>query len=144
MLEHQHAVGGGDRDRTARATLTDDDRDHRHLQRQALLGRSGDGFGLPALLRLDSGKRSRRVDQSDDRNPETVGELHQADRLAIAFRLGHAEIVLEPRCGVVAFLMPDQHHPPPIDPREPADDRRIIAERAVAGQGMKSSASPAT
>ena len=63
-----------------------------------------------------------------------IGQPHQPDRLAIALRLGHSEIVLEPRRGVVALLVADQHHPPPVDPREPADDRRIVGERAIAGQ----------
>src|SRR3546814_7153770 len=54
--------------------------------RQALFGRAGDRFRLSALLRLNAGERARGVDERDDRQPEAVGELHQADRLAIAFR----------------------------------------------------------
>ena len=134
MLEHQHAIGRGDGDRAAGAALADDHGDHRHLQRQALLGRAGNRLGLAALLRLDAGKCARRVDQGHHRNPEPVGQLHQADRLAIALGLGHAEIVLEARGGVVALLMADQHHPAAVDPREAADDRGVVRKRAVAGQ----------
>ena len=57
MLEHQHAIGGGDRDRAARAALADDRGDHRHAERQALLGRAGDRLGLAALLGLDARER---------------------------------------------------------------------------------------
>jgi hypothetical protein len=66
--------------------------------------------------------------------PKAVGNLHQADRLAIAFRAGHAEIVLEPAGGVVAFLMADQHHLAAAEAAEAADDRFVLAEAAVAGQ----------
>ena len=76
----------------------------------------------------------RGIDQRDDGDPEPVGQAHQPDRLAIALGLGHAEIVLEARCGVVAFLMPEQHHAPPVDPRQAADDRRIVGESPVPGE----------
>ena len=56
MLEHQHAVGGGDGDCAARAALTDDRGDHRHAERKAFLGRAGDRFRLPAFLRLHARK----------------------------------------------------------------------------------------
>jgi hypothetical protein len=42
--------------------------------------------------------------------------------------------VLEPRRGVVALLVADDHHPPTVDTPQPADDRRIVAECPVAGQ----------
>ena len=41
MLEHQHAVGRGDRDRAARSALADDHRDQRHLQRQGISRSTG-------------------------------------------------------------------------------------------------------
>src|SRR6185369_5987940 len=125
VLEHQHAVGGGDRHRTAGAALTDDDCDHRHLQREALFGRAGDGFGLSPLLRLDPWKSTRRIDQRDDWNTKLVREPHQADRLAIALGFGHPEIVLEPRSGVVAFLVPDQHYAATVDTCKAPDNRWI-------------------
>ena len=70
----------------------------------------------------------------DDRQAEAVGELHQPDRLAIAFGPGHSEIVLEAAGGVVAFLVADQHDPSPAEAAEPADDRLVLAEIAVAGE----------
>ena len=80
------------------------------------------------------GKGARRVDQGDHRQAEAVGELHQPDRLAIAFGPGHAEIVLEAAGGVVAFLVADQHDLAAAQPAEPADDRLVLAEIAVAGE----------
>ena len=122
------------RDRAARPALADDRGDQRHAEREAFLGRAGDRLGLAALLGLDPGKGAGRVDQGHHRQAEPVGQLHQPDRLAIALGLGHAEIVLEPGGGVVAFLMADQHHPAAADPRQAADDRRVVGEIAVAGQ----------
>src|SRR3954470_13196469 len=118
MLEHQHPVGAGDGDRTARSALADDHRDDWNAETKAFLGRARDGFRLPPLLGLDPRERAWRIHQRDDGNTELVRETHQPDRLAIAFRLGHPEIVLEPRGGVVAFLMPDEHDPASIDPCE--------------------------
>jgi hypothetical protein len=132
VLEHQDPVGGGDGDGAARAPFPDDGGDHRHAEREAGLGRAGDRFRLAALLGLDSREGAGRVDQADDGQAEAVGELHQADGLAIAFRLGHAEIVGEPAGRVVAFLMADQHDLAAAQPAEPADDRRVLAESAVA------------
>ena len=134
MFEHQHAIGRGQRNRAPRPAFANHRRDHRHAEREALLGRAGDRFGLSALLGLDPGKCARRVDQCHHRYVEAVGELHQPDRLAVAFGLGHPEIMLEPRGGVVAFLMPDQHHPAPVDLGQPADDGMVVGKRAVARQ----------
>ena len=134
MLEHQHPVRGRDGDRAAASALADDDGDQRDFERQAFLGRAGNGFRLPPLLGLHAGKGARRVDQADDRNSEAVGKAHQADRLPVALRLGHPEIVLEPRRSVVALLMADQHHPMAADGGEAAEDRRIVGEGAVPGQ----------
>src|SRR3546814_7658306 len=100
--------------------------------RQALFGRAGDRFRLSALLRLNAGERARGVDERDDRQPEAVGELHQADRLAIAFGFRHAEIMLHARRDIVALFMPDHHHPAAAKAREPAEDRLIVATLAVA------------
>ena len=134
MLEHQHPVGRSDRDRAARSALADDHRDHRHFQRQALLGRAGDGFGLAALLGLHARKCARSIDQGHDRKAEPVGQRHQPDRLAIAVGLGHAEIVPEARGGVVALLLADQHDLAAVDPGEAADDRGVVGKGAVAGE----------
>ena len=134
VLEHQHALGAGQRHRAARAALADDRRDHRHRQREARLGRAGDRLGLAALLGLDAGIGARRVDQRHHRQAEAAGELHQPDRLAVAFGLAHAEIVLEPALGVVALLVPDQHDLAPADRGEAAHDRLVVAVMAIAGE----------
>ena len=134
MLQHQHAVGGGDRDGAARAALADDDRDIGHAEREAGLGRAGDGLGLAALLGLDAGKGARGVDQRDDRQVEAVGELHQPHRLAVALGPRHAEIVLDAAVGVGALFLADDADRAAAEPAEAADDRLVLAEGAVAGE----------
>ncbi len=133
------------RDRAARHALADDRGDQRHAERKAFLGRAGDRLGLAALLGLDAGKGAGRVDQGDHRQAETVGQVHQPDRLAIAFGPGHAEIVLEAAGGVVAFLLADHARScgRPIRPRPPIIALSSAKLRSPAS-GTKSSTRAAT
>ena len=134
VLEHQHAVGGGDGDGAAGAALADDHGDQRHAERQAAVGRAGDGLGLAALLRADAGVGAGGVDQREHRQAESVGEVHQPHGLAIALRLRHAEVVLDAALGVGALLVADHHHRAAAEAAEPAHDGRVLGEVAVAGQ----------
>ena len=137
MLQHIDAVGGGDRDGAAGAAFADDDRDRRHLERQAGGGRARDGLGLASLLGADAGIGAGSVHQRQKRDLETVGKLHQAHRLAVAFRPHRAEIVLDAACRVRALLLADHRHRLAAEAGEAADDRLIVAEIAVAGQGRE-------
>ena len=132
MFEHHHDIAGRQRDRAARTALADHRRDHRHAERKARLGRARDRLGLPALLGLDAGKRAVGVDQRHDGQAEAIGELHQANRLAIALGLAHPEIVLQPARGIVAALVTDHEDAAPAKRRKAAEDRLIVTERAVA------------
>jgi hypothetical protein len=98
------------------------------------LGGAGDRFGLTAFLGLDAGKGAGRIDQGDHRKAEPIGDLHQPDRLAVAFRPGHPEIVLQAARCVVAFLMADEHHLAAGEPPQAADDRLVLAEIPVSGE----------
>ena len=134
VLQHQHAVGGGDRDGAARAAFADDDRDVGHAELEAGFGRARDGLGLAALLGADAGIGAGGVDQRDHRHVEAVGHLHQPHRLAVALRPRHAEIVLEPALGVGALLVADDADALAAEAAEAADDRVVLAELAVAGE----------
>ena len=135
MFEHDDAVGRGQRDRAARPALADDRRDDGHVEVEARRRRAGDGFGLPALLGLDAGEGPGRVDQRHHRQAEARRHLHQADRLAIPLGPAHAEVVGDAAGGVAALLVADDHDRPPLQPADAADDRRVLAELAVAGEG---------
>ncbi len=95
MLQHQHAARGGDGDRAARPAFADDDRDVRHAELQAGVGRARNRLGLAAFLGADAGIGAGGIDQRQHRNVEAVGHFHQPHGLAIAFRPRHAEIVLQ-------------------------------------------------
>ena len=83
------------------------------------------------------GKGARGVDEGNDRQTETVGKLHQARRLAIAFRPRHAEIVPHPARRVVALLLADDTDRLALESSEAADDGLVLAEIAVAGEGRE-------
>ena len=74
------------------------------LQPRHLAQVVGDGFRLSALLRTQSGIGADHVDQRDDRTVPLLGELHEAQRLAVALRIGLAEIAINPLLGVAALL----------------------------------------
>ena len=137
VLEHQHGVAGGDGERAARAALADDHRDVGRAERETGVGRAGDGLSLAALLGFDPGEGACGVDERDHRQAETVGKVHQPRRLAIAFRPRHAEIVLHPARCVVALLLPEDADRFALESSEAADDRFVLAEIAVAGEGRE-------
>ncbi len=58
----------------------------------------------------------------------------QAHGLAVAFGLGHAEVVPDATLGIRALLMADHDHRAPAEAAEPAHDGLVLGEIAVAGQ----------
>ena len=66
-----------------------------------------------------------------------VGQVENADGLAIAFRHRHAEIVLHPALGVVALFLADKGDRAAAEPRQARHHRLVLAEIAVAGQGRE-------
>ena len=131
MLHHQHAVGDAERNRPAGAALADDQRDHRHPHAETGLDAARDGLGLAALLGLHAGMSARRVDQRQHRHLEALREPEQPRRLAIALRVGHAEVVRDPALGIGALLLADHHDGVAAEAPEPADDGTVLTEGAV-------------
>ena len=134
MLEHQHLVAAGDGDGAAGAALAHHHGDIGHAERQRHVDRAGDRLRLAALLGVYARKGAESIHQRDDRQAESVGELHEPGGLAIALRPRHAEIMLQPALRVGALLLADEADRLAAKPREAADDRRILAEGAVAGE----------
>ena len=89
---------------------------------------------LAALLGAESGPRARRVDEREHRHLELLGELHEAERLAVALGVRHAEVAVEVLLGVAAALVADDHDRLAVEARPAADDRGVLAEGAVAVQ----------
>src|SRR4029077_2733469 len=134
VLQHDHAVGGGNRDGAAGAAFADDRRHIGHADLETGFGRARDRFGLGAFFGADAGISARGVDQRDHRHVEVIRHAHQPGRLAIAFRPRHAEIVLEPAVGVGAFLVADDADALAAEAAEAADDGRVLTVLAVAGE----------
>src|SRR5579859_750307 len=95
ILEHEHAVGEADGQRAARASLADHGGDRGRAQGGHLNQVGRDGRGLAALLGAEPRMRAGDVDQRDHRRAEFLGELHQAQRLAIPLGVRHAEIAAQ-------------------------------------------------
>jgi hypothetical protein len=76
-------------------------------------------------------------DEGEDRQAEFLGNLHQAHRLAVAFRFRHAEVAHRALFGVAALLVADDHAGLAVEAREAADDRLVVGEGAVAVQLME-------
>ena len=132
ILEHQDPIGDAECERTARAALADHDGDHRALEARHHLQRLRDRLGLATLLGAEPGIRARRVDEANDRALESRREPHEARRFAIALGARHAEVAMDVVLRVAALLVAEHEHFPFIELRDAADDRRIVAEAAIA------------
>ena len=64
--------------------------------------------------------------------PQPLGQLHEPHRLAVALGVGHPEVAPDVLVGLGALLLADDHDPPAVDPGQPGDHRRVVAEQAVA------------
>ncbi len=65
---------------------------------------------------------------------EPVGQFHQANGLAIAFGLGHAEAVAHATRRIVALLMAEDRDRAALEAAEPAHDRLVVGKGTVARQ----------
>ncbi|CUJ22821.1 Uncharacterised protein [Achromobacter sp. 2789STDY5608633] len=134
VLQHQHRVAHGDRQRAARTAFTDDGDDHGHLQLGHGVQVVADGFGLAALLGADAGIGARGVDEGEHGNAELLGQAHQAQGLAVAFRTRHAEVARGALLGVAALLVADHHAGRAVEARQAAHDGLVVGVHAVAVQ----------
>ncbi len=75
---------------------------------------------------------ARGVNEGQDRQMEAAGQFDQAAGLAVALGPGHAEIMGHAGFGIVALLGPDDDDWAAVEAPQPADDGRVLAERAVA------------
>jgi len=114
--------------------IADHQTDNRHFEFEAGFDRPGDRFRLAAFLRADAGIGARGIDESDDRQTETVGQIHQALGLAISFRTRHPEIVFHAGFRVVTFFLAEHDDGTAVEASHAADHRVVFRVGAVAGQ----------
>ena len=70
--------------------------------------------------------RALRVDEGQDREPETARQLEYADCLRVALGPCAAEVAVGALLEVAALLMPDERDRAAAEATEPGDDRRIL------------------
>src|SRR5262249_36633379 len=131
VLEHQHLVPDPDSQSAPRAALSRDGYYDWHAQPRHLAQVIGDGFSLAPFLGVDARISSGGVHESEDRAVELLRKLHNAKRLAIAFRFWHAKIPLFALPGRAAFLVAYDDAMLSVEARESRYDGRIIRESTI-------------
>src|SRR6059036_1756040 len=100
--------------RSFAAPLANDHRQNRDRQPRHHQQIVRDRFGLPAFFGSDPWISPRRVNEGEDLTSKFFGQLHQAERLSVALRVWHPEISLHAVLECLSFLVPDDHHRPPV------------------------------
>ena len=134
VLEGQHHVADGDGERAARAALTGDDGDDGRAQRGHVGDVASDGLCLATLFRGGIGSGARGIHEGDHRQAQAFGQLEQAAGLAVALRMGHAEVAADVLLHLVALLVTQEHDPMVAHGGEATDQGWIVTEAPVAVQ----------
>ena len=132
VLEDEYAVGDAERERPTAASLADDRRDDRHGGLRHGREARADRLALPALFGADAGISARGVDERQDREPEPRRHLVHAERLAVALRVRLPEVARHLVLRAPALLVPDDDDGLAVEAGEARDDRRVVAEAAIA------------
>lgn len=134
IFEHKHLIAQADAQCAAGSAFADDIAEYGYAQLGHFEEISGDGFRLSALFGLESGESAGRINKRDDRESEAFGQFHKAERFAVSFRVGHAEVAVLAHFRVHPFLVADEHDRLPVQVSEAAHDGVVIAPAAVAVQ----------
>ena len=89
---------------------------------------------MTTFLGAFSGKGAGGVDQGDNRQAKTVGQIHQTNGFAIAFRPRHTKIASNAGLGIVAFFMANNHNRTVSQTSQPAHDGMIVSKISIPGQ----------
>src|SRR3546814_19982227 len=92
-----------------------------------------DRLRLAALLGAAAGIGAGGVYQGDDRQAEPLRQAHEALRLAVALRAGHAEVVLHPAVDAGALIVANDHHGFAADAPQATADGVVLRAQAFAG-----------
>jgi hypothetical protein len=137
ILQHEDGIAHAKGESAAGAAFADTDHHHGHREARHFAEIARDGLGLSALLGVDSGIGAWSVQKGNDRPAELGGHLHDAQRLAVALGLRHAEIAEKTLFGIATLLLGHDHHRTAFELGEAGDDRRVVTEVAVAVNLLK-------
>ena len=132
MFQHQDPVSDRNGQSSAGATFTGDADDDGGAQARHFTQITGDGLGLTALFRANARIGAGGVNKGDDRQLELFRHLHKTERLAVAFRIWHAEIAVDLLLGIAPLLVADNHDRLAFEAGEAANYGVIIAKVPVA------------
>src|SRR5215208_2726980 len=134
VLENQNVICDPYAQRPSRPTLADHCRYDRNAQLHHFTKIHSDCLRDVALLRSDTWKSAGRIDQGNHRHPEFFAETHQAQGLAITFRMRAPEIAHHILLGVAPLLVSDNDATLAAEHCHPARHCAIVSKAAVAVQ----------
>src|SRR5207237_8267335 len=111
----------------ARAAYADDSRKNGHAEIHDFTDIDCDCFGDVAFFRTDARISAGRIDERNHRQIKFLAELHQAQRLAITFRMRAPEIAHHIFLGIAALLIRDHDAKLLPQHRDPAWHDLVLA-----------------
>src|ERR1700677_1019785 len=91
-----------------------------------------DSLGLATFFRVNAGIGAVGIHKSENRAPEFFCDLHDAQRLAVAFGMRRAEVAIDALLHVAAFLRTDDEDFFAVKTSHSANNGGIVSEGAVA------------
>jgi hypothetical protein len=131
ILQNQHAIRYSQRQRAPRSAFAADHRDRRHPQPRHFQQIARNRLGLAPLLRSQTRKRSRQIDEADHWPPKLLGNLHRPERLAIAFGMRHSEVTPHAILRRSALAVADHQHFFALQARHSASHGLVVAIGAI-------------
>ena len=134
VLQHHQLVSHRNGQCAARAAFANDGGNDGHFELRHFKNIAANGFRLAALFSFDARISARRIDKREHRQLEFFSRLHQAQRLAVAFGLAHAEVAQPAFLGVAPFLVAQHHTGVAIEARQAAHNAQVVSKMPVAVQ----------
>src|SRR6202034_2888447 len=110
VLQNQNTVGNGQRQCTTGTTFPGDGGNGGNPEPGHFAQISRDRFRLASLLGCDTRIGTGEINEGEYRTVEFFRNLHGAQRLTVALRVGHAEITAHLFFGSTPLEVADDHH----------------------------------
>src|SRR6266850_1096534 len=131
IFQNVDAISDRNRQRSSRSAFPGHRHDHRHRKPRHLAQVPRDRLALPALFRVNSGIRARRIDQRNNWAAELRRDLHHAQRLPVAFWFWLAKIPDQALFRVAPLLMADDRHRAPVEFSQAGNNGFVVSVAAV-------------